>query len=231
MTDLDIEDLKAKAKAAANGLGVMTDATWRPIDWSAVSAPSTILALIAEIDRCHARLEIDRVWHATTGGDVPKTVPYAERGAIPDGIEARDDTIKILDRKVKAMIDRVEKAEAKLSRTVCMACGSVSSNGECDCTRGETGTRRAISEADCDVNMISDAWKDNARLRALLARAGEALRDAIEGSDVAVKLAENIRERGNYTADTMVTFLGQIPIGGSTRTVTADIEKEIGDVI
>ena len=72
--------------------------------------PSTVLALLAEIDRCHARLEIDRVWHATTGGDVPKRVSYAERNTIPDGIECRDETIKMQDERIKALEAKVSAA-------------------------------------------------------------------------------------------------------------------------
>lgn len=64
-------------------------------EFIATANPSTILALLDEIDRCHARLEIDHVWHATSGGDIPVRVTYSDRVGMPDGIECRDETIKI----------------------------------------------------------------------------------------------------------------------------------------
>ena len=82
----------------------------RVIEFTVSVQPRTILALLAEIDRCHARLEIDRVWHATTGGDVPKRVSYAERNTIPDGIECRDETIKMQDERIKALEAKVAAA-------------------------------------------------------------------------------------------------------------------------
>lgn len=81
----------------------------RRLDWGrdasfiAAANPSTILALLDEIDRCHARLEIDHVWHATSGGDIPVRVPYSDRAGMPDGIECRDETIKIQDESISTL--------------------------------------------------------------------------------------------------------------------------------
>lgn len=101
--------------------------------------------------------------------------------------------------------------------------------GELECSEQEVeDLRQDAGIPDLEASIMVEREK-TARLRALLARAGEALNDAIEGSDVARKLSANIREHGNYTSETMVTFLEQIPIGNFARTVAAEIEKEIGN--
>ena len=85
----------------------------RRLDWgrdaSFISAanPSTILALLDEIDRCHARLEIDHVWHSTSGGVIPVRVPYSDRAGMPDGVECRDETIKIQDESISKLESRI----------------------------------------------------------------------------------------------------------------------------
>lgn len=50
-----------------------------------------------EIERCHRRLEIDRMWKLGPDGGVPVTIPYAERASFPDGITCRDETISLLE--------------------------------------------------------------------------------------------------------------------------------------
>lgn len=50
-----------------------------------------------EIERCHARLEIDRAY--TLNGDNLEglRIPWADRLSMPDGIACRDETIRLLD--------------------------------------------------------------------------------------------------------------------------------------
>lgn len=55
-----------------------------------------VLRLTEEISRCHARLEIDRVYVAEGEDLVERSVPMDERLSMPDGIEARDATISLL---------------------------------------------------------------------------------------------------------------------------------------
>lgn len=55
--------------------------------------------LRAEVDRCHARLEIDVVYVGL--GMKPRIVPMDERKSIPDGIDCRDGTIRLLEDELK----------------------------------------------------------------------------------------------------------------------------------
>lgn len=58
---------------------------------------NTVIALYAEVKRCHARLEIDHVFQLN-GEEMERVeVPMGERSSIPDGIENRDCTIEILE--------------------------------------------------------------------------------------------------------------------------------------
>lgn len=85
-----IEDLRRKAEA-------MKVLSHDPV----VSLHSDdVLALIAEIYRCHARLEIDHVYRVVDGGTVREDVAYADRGNVPDGIECRDATIGLLEERI-----------------------------------------------------------------------------------------------------------------------------------
>ena len=59
-----------------------------------------IAALIAEVRRCHARLEIDHAWRPARDGETPERdgmmrepIPYDRRASETDGIECRDATI------------------------------------------------------------------------------------------------------------------------------------------
>lgn len=110
--------------------------------------------------------------------------------------------------KLNALIDRVEKAEAAEKRST-------------DILR--------IAENDADVARAyrGEAEEEISRLRTLLARAGEALRDAIENGNIAADLADNIREKGNYSEETTIMFLGAIPCGASVHAIAREIE-EIG---
>lgn len=50
-----------------------------------------------EIERCHARLEIDRAY-TLKGDDIEGfRIPWADRLTMPDGISCRDETIRILE--------------------------------------------------------------------------------------------------------------------------------------
>lgn len=68
-------------------------------------AADRLTALEAEVRRCHARLEIDHHF-ILDGEDAEKLVrveiPYEDRDWQVDGIEARDATIKELERQIEA---------------------------------------------------------------------------------------------------------------------------------
>lgn len=77
------------------------------------------------------------------------------------------------------------------------------------------------------VAPLEEKDREIARLRDLLKKAAEALEDATEGGEIAAQLAENIRDKGNYSNESMITFLGQIPMGCTSR----DIMAEIGEAL
>ena len=55
------------------------------------------LAAADEIERCHARLEIDHC-HKTVGEALHRVeIPYSERTAFPDAVTCRDATIELLE--------------------------------------------------------------------------------------------------------------------------------------
>ncbi len=93
----------------------------KPEDCKAETADLTITAeqrierLQAEVNRCHARLEVDRVW---IGDDTKaKAVPFADRLDIPDGIACRNVTIRILDVEIDRLATKaghLERVNAKL---------------------------------------------------------------------------------------------------------------------
>lgn len=57
----------------------------------------------AERDRCHARLEIDHCFKLGDDDDLVRhEIPMDERASFPDGIMARDETIKLVERRAEA---------------------------------------------------------------------------------------------------------------------------------
>lgn len=67
---------------------------------AAIAGPNArelYLAAANEIERCHARLEIDHVGVMRGDEIVRRAVPYAERFDLPDGIDCRDATIDLLE--------------------------------------------------------------------------------------------------------------------------------------
>lgn len=76
----------------------------------ALSTLSTqVHRLTAEVARCHARLEIDRVYVGTDEATFEEqAVPMNERVAMPDGIEARDATIQLLEADAKRVTEENE---------------------------------------------------------------------------------------------------------------------------
>lgn len=66
-----------------------------------------LLGAIDEIERCHARLEIDHVFvmHPDTNELVRQEVPYEDRMDMSDGISCRDATISILEGDSKERED------------------------------------------------------------------------------------------------------------------------------
>lgn len=69
------------------------------------SPMAIITALRAEIDRCHERLEIKRMHRMdlATGETTPVDVPLQERASLPDGIDCRDETIRLLRDNIETL--------------------------------------------------------------------------------------------------------------------------------
>lgn len=70
-----------------------------------------------ERDRCHARLEID---HCFKLGDddnlIRHEIPLNERSSFPDGITARDETIKLVERRAETAERQLAERDADLTR-------------------------------------------------------------------------------------------------------------------
>lgn len=86
-----IEDIRRKAEA----MKVLSH------DPTVTLHSDDVLALISEIDRCHARLEIDHVYRLVDGKGVHESVPYTDRRTVPDGITCRDATINLLEGMIR----------------------------------------------------------------------------------------------------------------------------------
>ena len=56
--------------------------------------------LMDENDRLHCRLEDNCVWRTISGKWIKQAV---EPGSIPDGIECRDETIRLLQDRIKEL--------------------------------------------------------------------------------------------------------------------------------
>ena len=55
--------------------------------------------LWAEIERCHARLEIDHCYVMRGKKLIRKPLSWKERLAFPDAVACRDDSIELMRRK------------------------------------------------------------------------------------------------------------------------------------
>ncbi|MGR3813791.1 MAG: hypothetical protein ACU0AU_06845 [Cognatishimia activa] len=58
------------------------------------------LAAADEIERCHARLEIDHEFELVGADLVKRAIPYADRKNTMDAVECRDMTITMLEGKL-----------------------------------------------------------------------------------------------------------------------------------
>jgi hypothetical protein len=73
-------------------------------------------AAALEIERCHRRLEIDHVYANRKGGKPERQeVPYDERSRQYDGIECRDQTIKIQDENLETLRTKVRDLEGEIA--------------------------------------------------------------------------------------------------------------------
>lgn len=79
-----------------------------PIDWK-----SRALEAEREVARCHERLEMNHAWQMGGDGGFVR-VPAPE--GMPDGIECRDETIKLLESSRKRLSDRLASSEATVTR-------------------------------------------------------------------------------------------------------------------
>lgn len=71
------------------------------VAYVAACDPQTILALLDKIARYEARLEIDHCFVMVDGKElVRQEIPADEREGWPDGIMARDETIKLLEQQI-----------------------------------------------------------------------------------------------------------------------------------
>lgn len=93
-------------------------------------------AVVAERDRCHARLEIDHVYDAN--GE-RREIPLAERGNQPDGIYCRDETIRLQDEE----IDRLRAVAAEMKAALATV------------TDYETAEERNASYAACNAALAA----------------------------------------------------------------------------
>lgn len=85
--------------------------TMRSILTELQSLRALLQSQAAEIERCHKRLEIDRVYVGTEDDTfAEQVVPMHERPTMPDGIECRDSTISLLE----ADIERLQTLNADL---------------------------------------------------------------------------------------------------------------------
>lgn len=73
---------------------------------AAAAALERIEALEADVAELHERLEDNRVYDGE-GNRID-----VEPGSIPDGIDCRNETIKLLDARIEALEARAERAEA-----------------------------------------------------------------------------------------------------------------------
>lgn len=70
-----------------------------------------------EVARCHARLEIDHhyIMDDTADDGLRRVkIPYDERADQIDGIEARDETIRLQDEQIDMLLDSAAKDKAEL---------------------------------------------------------------------------------------------------------------------
>lgn len=71
----------------------------------------------ARIAKLETRLEIDRIFRLVDGEMVPEIVPANKRDEMIDGIECRDETIKLIDENNDALRARVKALEeARINR-------------------------------------------------------------------------------------------------------------------
>lgn len=90
--------------------------------------------LRAEVERCHARLEIDHAF--TVGPDdqpVRYEIPMAERASMPDGIECRDATIKLQDEQIARLRGLLDEAREGLKGWLNIAAHCNITDGSCCC--------------------------------------------------------------------------------------------------
>lgn len=128
-----------------------------------------IAAYAAEIDRCHARLEIDHHFVMSpnkptdTVDDLVRVeIPMAERGNEPDGIECRDATITEQDRVITAQAERIAELERGILNIAAYPMGS----GRCT----DDGYPSEISYDEFAYRRLVDSYR--AAARALLNKEG-----------------------------------------------------------
>ena len=85
----------------------------------ALQAENTRLA--AERDRCHQRLEIDHIYRMPTGAEtaddlIREEVHITERDKMIDGIECRDETIKLQDAEIAQCKAENTRLRAEIER-------------------------------------------------------------------------------------------------------------------
>lgn len=120
-----VDELRAKIDAAndascrlANG-AVCTGGEIETFDDLIEAAEESVTALeglVREVERCHARLEIDHYFQASDGNELVRVdVPMEARHGLPDAVECRDETIKLIDADRARAVIRGREAEAALS--------------------------------------------------------------------------------------------------------------------
>jgi len=126
-------------------------------------------ALAAEVERCHARLEIDRHYVPNEAGDdlIEKSIPMAERAEIIDGTETRDATIREQDEQLLALRKWRQEYVGKLT---------IAETALAEAKRENEALREALEE-------ISDHLVNNDKGELVLSHAAEIARRALEGGE------------------------------------------------
>lgn len=74
-----------------------------------------VQAMAKEIERCHERLEITHAYRLNQETDTLEKfdIPMSERHDMVDGISARDETIKLLDKDIAALSQALRDFKGK----------------------------------------------------------------------------------------------------------------------
>lgn len=127
-----------------------------------------IAELAAEVERCHARLEIDRHLFSYGDGDdlIEVFIPLHDREKFPDGIEARDVTIREQDEQLSALRKWRQEYLGKLTIAEAALAEAKREIGELRLTIKKIADIKPTSSADHDS--IARSWMRDIALSKVL---------------------------------------------------------------